>query len=389
MFNAAKVLPAGPGEPHDVFPLRERLRFRDNLGLGLREVRRRPVFAALSRGPWLVFMTIACFWQSNAEAWPSQETIANFSGYSSRAVRDFVAILERLGIVRLRRERRPSGADRIYYAPGLVTLVELAAFVERFPQGPVKATYSHLPEASSAAPPEASSMEPDPEVFKEPPLSPTPLPEPPALLPEPAPEAREAEIFGTVSEPEIVAIAHAWDEIGFGTVRARERQALRNRAAEGCSAEELAAAVKGAAADEWLRTRSVRGSSKSQGGCNPFAVVFHDGASVGRFAHEGRRRQAQAPGVSPPREPTRAAGPAASVRFHPRPERVESNTLAPPGLFAVVDQLCQGLKERRPSTREERDEWHRKRQNDELCNLERRRHEQLARAADLAKEWGG
>ena len=154
MSNAASVLPAGPGErDDDVFPLRERIRFRDNLGLGLREVRQRPVFAALARGPWLVFMTIACFWQSNAEAWPSQETIARFSGYSSRAVRDFVAVLEQFGIVRLRRERRPNGCDRIYYAPGFVTLLELAAFVERFPRERAKPLRPDAPPVASAPPP--------------------------------------------------------------------------------------------------------------------------------------------------------------------------------------------------------------------------------------------
>jgi hypothetical protein len=69
------VLPADLGEPEpEVFPLRERLRFRDNLGLGLRDVRQRPAFATLPRGPWLVFIAVACYWQSNAEAWPSQET---------------------------------------------------------------------------------------------------------------------------------------------------------------------------------------------------------------------------------------------------------------------------------------------------------------------------
>jgi hypothetical protein len=172
MLKLVDGLPAGPGEPEvDVFPLRERLRFRDNFGLGLRDVRQRPAFAGLSRGPWHVFIAIASYWQSNAEAWPSQETIASFSGYSSRAVRDHVEDLERLGIVRLRRERRPNGAQRIYYAPGPITLTELATFVERFPQGPTKALPSHPPEASSAtpapppelgsgAPPEASSMEP-------------------------------------------------------------------------------------------------------------------------------------------------------------------------------------------------------------------------------------
>src|SRR5580698_5283934 len=143
------VLPADLGEPEpEVFPIRERLRFRDNLGLGLRDVRQRPAFAALPRGPWLVFIAIACYWQSNAEAWPSQETIAGFSGYSSRAVRDYVEALEGVGIVRLRRERRPNGSERLYYAPGPVTLTELAAFVERFPNAPAKATPAHPPEAS-------------------------------------------------------------------------------------------------------------------------------------------------------------------------------------------------------------------------------------------------
>lgn len=170
MLNAASVLPAGPGErdDDDVFPLRERLRFRDNLGLGLRDVRQRSVFATLARGPWLIFMTIACYWQSNAEAWPSQETIASFSGYSARAVRVFVAVLEQLGIVRLRRERRSNGSDRIYYAPGLVTLIELAAFVERFPRECAKPlrpepaaspTVTHPPETAAGAPPARVSME--------------------------------------------------------------------------------------------------------------------------------------------------------------------------------------------------------------------------------------
>jgi hypothetical protein len=172
MLKVVDVLPAGPGEREaDLFPLRERIRFRDNLGLGLRDVRQRAAFATLARGPWLVFIAIACYWQSNAEAWPSQETIASFSGYSSRAVRDYIEVLEALGIVRLRRERRPNGAERIYYAPGPITLVELAAFVERFPSAPTKSPCSHPPETSSGAhptppetasgaPPEASSMEP-------------------------------------------------------------------------------------------------------------------------------------------------------------------------------------------------------------------------------------
>ena len=171
MSNAAeRSLRAGPGESNDdVFPLRERLRFRNNLGLGLRDVRGRPAFRALARGPWQVFIAIACHWQANAEAWPSQETIASFTGYSSRAVRDYVAALEAAAIVRLRRERRADGGERIFYAPGAVTLTEVAAFVDRFPPtaAPAKAIASHQPEAGSGPPaemaaaplPEASSME--------------------------------------------------------------------------------------------------------------------------------------------------------------------------------------------------------------------------------------
>jgi len=161
MSNAARVFPEIPGgRDDDLFPLRERLRFRDNLGLGLRDVRRRPAFAGLPRGPWHVFIAIACFWQANPEAWPSQETIALFGGYTSRSVRDHVEVLERAGVIRVRRERRANGTERIYYAPGLVTLLELAAFVERFPRGgPRKAHSAHPPEMVSGGPPEKFSGE--------------------------------------------------------------------------------------------------------------------------------------------------------------------------------------------------------------------------------------
>ena len=69
----------------DTFPLRERRRLRDSFGLALRELRRRPAFAALARGPWSLFIAIAVHWQGNAEAWPSQEALVRFSGSSIRA----------------------------------------------------------------------------------------------------------------------------------------------------------------------------------------------------------------------------------------------------------------------------------------------------------------
>jgi hypothetical protein len=175
MFNAAQVLPASPGEAEaDVFPLRERLRFRDSFGLALLDVRARSVpFQSLTKGPWALFIAIAVHWQSNAEAWPSQETLARFSGWSTRAVRDQANVLERDGFIRIRRERRVDGSERIFYAPGLVTLSALAEFVERFPRERAKVlapvasapapiaetTSTHPPEMAAGAPPEGASME--------------------------------------------------------------------------------------------------------------------------------------------------------------------------------------------------------------------------------------
>jgi hypothetical protein len=98
-----------------------------------------------------VFIAIACHWQANAEAWPSQETIAAFSGYTARAVRGYIAILERVGIVRTRRVRKADGSERIHYAPGLATLGELAASSAslasaRKPWGRPPRRWRHLPQ---------------------------------------------------------------------------------------------------------------------------------------------------------------------------------------------------------------------------------------------------
>jgi hypothetical protein len=175
MLNVASVLPAGPGEREgDLFPLRERLRLRDNFGLALLELRARNVeFQKLRKGPWALFIGIAVHWQGNAEAWPSQETLARFSGWSTRAVRDQADSLEQGGFIRVRRERRAGGSGRIFYAPGLVTLAALAEFVERFPRERAKTlraeapptnaaaepTPTHPPETASGTPPEGASME--------------------------------------------------------------------------------------------------------------------------------------------------------------------------------------------------------------------------------------
>jgi len=83
---------------------------------------------------------------------------------------------------------------------------------------------------------------------------------------------------------EIRAVADDWRSLALGpALGERELQALANRAAEGRSLDELRQAVRGASHPEqapWLRSDRCR---------KPFAVVFADVASVGRFAAYGRQ----------------------------------------------------------------------------------------------------
>jgi hypothetical protein len=178
MFNAVQALPAGPGESNDdVFPVRLRLRLRDNFGFVLQQLRARdPAFQALAKGPWSVFIAIAAHFQMNAEAWPGQEAIASFSGCSTRAVRYHIAQLESGGFLTLRRERRADGGDRIYYRPGPLMLRGLAVFDTHFPKDrpkllkPVRPaalatqsvtpTQTHHPERVAGTPAETVAMEP-------------------------------------------------------------------------------------------------------------------------------------------------------------------------------------------------------------------------------------
>jgi len=150
------------GEP-EVFPKRERTRFRDSFGHALLELRsREKSFRELEKGPWALFIAIAVHWQTHEEAWPSQESLARFNGWSSRAVRTQAGELERGGFVRLRRERQRSGAERIFYAPGPATLTALVAFAERFPrqrgeERPSGTELREAPEAASGGPAAALS----------------------------------------------------------------------------------------------------------------------------------------------------------------------------------------------------------------------------------------
>jgi hypothetical protein len=154
MVNAACVLSAGPGEPdEDVFSFQDRLRLRDNFGFVLQQIRSPGIaFGSLPKGPWSVFIASAVRFQLNAEAWPGQEAIAQFSGCSTRAVRYHVAALERGGFLLLRRERRWDGGERIFYRPGPVMLCELAAFREKYPKDRPKVLNPKLPHRSAPVP---------------------------------------------------------------------------------------------------------------------------------------------------------------------------------------------------------------------------------------------
>jgi hypothetical protein len=188
MFDAVQALPAGPGESdEDVFPVRLRLRLRDNFGFVLQQLRARdPAFRPLAKGPWSVFIAIAAHFQMNAESWPGQEAIASFSGCSTRAVRYHLAELESDGFLTLRRERRASGGDRIFYRPGPLMLRGLAAFDTDYPKdrpkvlkparpvapptpsASVACTQTHHPEKVAGTPAETVAMEPRDQNTKKP-----------------------------------------------------------------------------------------------------------------------------------------------------------------------------------------------------------------------------
>jgi hypothetical protein len=117
------------------------------------------------------------------------------------------------------------------------------------------------------------------------------------------------------------ALGKAWDGLGLrdhygnSTAGPRERKAFENRMGEGCSAEEIADAIAGAAGHrDWFEKRAGR--------C--FAIVFADVCSVRRFAAEGR--SASGGGV---RGPDRGAGKARETQEHSdfvrrRQERIDA-----------------------------------------------------------------
>jgi len=114
---------------------------------------------------------------------------------------------------------------------------------------------------------------------KPPPLPPREQPAVPAALPPVAPAPEEEAIHSISLTTELEPVRQSWEDLGLGKLDARSVRALENRRAEGATLEQLAAAVVGAGADDWIRRRAKV----------PFAVVFATLASVERFAHEGRK----------------------------------------------------------------------------------------------------
>jgi hypothetical protein len=102
-----------------------------DIGSLLPELRRTPTFVGVPTVPWQVFVAVALHLRGNAEAWPSQETLGRFCGYAARTVRSGIAELERLDLLRVRRDRDRDGLDHLRYSPGPATLRELAGMRER------------------------------------------------------------------------------------------------------------------------------------------------------------------------------------------------------------------------------------------------------------------
>ena len=80
-------------------------------------------------------------------AYPSQEWLARYTGYSVRVIRDETDLLEHVGLLVLRLERQPDGHERIVYMPGQALLAGAVRFLAAYPP---RERSSTLPAAKSA-----------------------------------------------------------------------------------------------------------------------------------------------------------------------------------------------------------------------------------------------
>ncbi|HEX3344693.1 MAG TPA: helix-turn-helix domain-containing protein [Polyangiaceae bacterium] len=105
--------------------------FQGRIAHTLLALRGEPLFGALPKIPWAVFLAVALHWGRRGEAWPSQERLARITGYSVRAVRAALADLERRGLLVVRRLSTGRRRLRTFYAPGTSTIAEIAALEGR------------------------------------------------------------------------------------------------------------------------------------------------------------------------------------------------------------------------------------------------------------------
>ena len=170
-MHAQAIGAAVDGQGDSAFTLALRRRLRESWWLASYDLREQPECASLEAGPWSVLLFLAPRWgphEGGHEAWPGQERIARHVGCSVRSVYAHTATLERAGLLRTRRTRRPDGSERIYYAPGPALLAALARFVERYPRGegyaPPRAKHlrsvSYPVETVAATPPATVAEEP-------------------------------------------------------------------------------------------------------------------------------------------------------------------------------------------------------------------------------------
>lgn len=170
MIAAVDPLASSMSSPSENFPLRMRERLGAAFGVACLALRKRGPFAALERGPWALWREVAQRWQRNVEAWPCQTELARSSGYSERQVRSHLATLALGGFLVVRYERRADGSAKAFYAPGSVTLAELAAWVTGDGSERARSTsearakplprVAHPPAMVAAAPPAMVAGEP-------------------------------------------------------------------------------------------------------------------------------------------------------------------------------------------------------------------------------------
>ena len=111
-----------------------------------------PVFQALSRRAWVLFLAMGCFLRRNPLAYPSQATLAAFTGYSARTLHRATKELRAVRALLTWASRYADGrAAPLHYAYGPAALEAFDGVAAYYPRGPgparakVPATRAALP----------------------------------------------------------------------------------------------------------------------------------------------------------------------------------------------------------------------------------------------------